>query len=211
MFFARCRRRACAGLVFTGPNVGRCGEVWTSYHLGAQGQATPLVRAVPRDRPGDTLKLYVMRHGPAEDTAESGQDFDRALTMMGRERVRKVTEELARREELPRLILASPLVRTLQTAEIVAQLGKVEQPVTVRREIAPGGDLRALVRELFEASAKRVMLVGHEPDVTEIVHALAPDGFGGVFDKAMIVGLKVKGPAEADLRFVLEPRGLIWR
>ena len=31
------------------------------------------------------MRLYVMRHGPAEDRAPTGRDFDRALTRAGRE------------------------------------------------------------------------------------------------------------------------------
>jgi phosphohistidine phosphatase len=157
------------------------------------------------------VKLYVMRHGPAEDPTASLNDFDRALTGPGRERVRRVVGELARRGELPRAIISSPLVRALQTAEIVAQAGQIEQPVAVRREIAPGGDLRGLVREFAIAGARRVMLVGHEPDVSELVYGLAPAALEGGFDKAMVVGLRISGEDRAERRFVLEPRTLVWR
>lgn len=61
-----------------------------------------------------------MRHGPAEDHAASGRDFDRALTASGRERVRDVARALVEGGEAPLVILTSPLVRALQTAEIVA-------------------------------------------------------------------------------------------
>ena len=150
-----------------------------------------------------------MRHGPAEDVAPSGQDFDRALTVPGRERVRRVADELVRRGEAPRRILASPLVRALQTAEIVAQACKAPEPVTVRREISPGGELELLVEELRRHGASRVMLVGHEPDMSSLVQALLPAGFGQPFEKAMVVGLRCRD-RRFERRFVLEPRGLAW-
>jgi phosphohistidine phosphatase len=155
------------------------------------------------------VKLYVMRHGPAEDSAPSGKDFDRALTTSGRARVRSVVEELARREELPRFIISSPLIRALQTAEIVAAVARPEEQVSVRREMAPGGDAHGLVRELLDAGRRRVMVVGHEPDVSSLVAQLLPT-FSSSLDKAMVVGVSVEDHA-CRRRFVLHPKELAWR
>ncbi|MEI7894874.1 MAG: histidine phosphatase family protein, partial [Myxococcales bacterium] len=65
------------------------------------------------------MKLYVMRHGPAEDTAPSGRDGDRTLTVSGRSRTDGVVSALIEKGEAPHAVLTSPLVRTVQTAEIV--------------------------------------------------------------------------------------------
>jgi phosphohistidine phosphatase len=167
-------------------------------------------REMPYSRPGeDTLKLYVMRHGPAEDTAPSGRDFDRALTPSGRSRVETVAEELSKKGEAPRLILTSPLVRAVQTADIVHVICKPQGPVEVRREISPSGDLDGLVREMVAAGARRVMLVGHEPDVSSLVSRLVPSWTRGM-DKAMVIGLRVRDGEAPELRFVLEPKSLAW-
>jgi phosphohistidine phosphatase len=108
------------------------------------------------------MKLYIMRHGPAEDLAASGLDADRSLTADGRARVRSVAKALVQRDEAPVSILSSPLARALQTAEIVAAVTDVEGRggrVEVRREIAPGGSMLELVDELRRATRRRVMLV----------------------------------------------------
>jgi phosphohistidine phosphatase SixA len=62
--------------------------------------------------------------------------------------------------------------------------------------------------------AKRVMLVGHEPDVGELSARLSGRGFGAGLQKAMVVGL---GTHKEDpqripmhLRFVLDPKSLDW-
>jgi phosphohistidine phosphatase len=158
------------------------------------------------------MKLYVMRHGPAEENAASGADGDRALTASGRERVRLVAKALLDLEEAPLHVITSPLVRAVQTAEIVAlvtKLGDSDGTVEVRREVAPAGDGASLVAKLSEASTKRVMLVGHEPDLSALVASLSGE-FDRPFEKAMIVGLQVPsgGGAKTRLRFVLEPKTL---
>jgi phosphohistidine phosphatase len=160
------------------------------------------------------MKLYIMRHGPAEDVAASGRDADRALTPQGRERVRAVAKALAEEDEAPHAILTSPLVRALQTAEIVAAATKLAERggvVETHREIAPGGDAYDLVREISEARRKRVMIVGHEPDLSALVARLVGQPPAQGMLKAMVVGISLEhGLDRARLRFVLDPKSFEW-
>jgi phosphohistidine phosphatase len=162
-----------------------------------------------------------MRHGPAEEGSPSGSDAERDLTAAGRERVRAVAEALAAQNELPLRIFSSPLVRTLQTAELVAQRAGPQVLVSTRRELAPGGNALSLIHELRNASQKRIMLVGHEPDVTILVGALGIATITRGFMKGMIVGLSIPDAIpdareetaprlSARLRFVLDPKTLLW-
>ena len=157
------------------------------------------------------MKLYVMRHGPAEDHAESGVDGDRALSAAGRERVRTVARMLMEVNEQPVLVVTSPLVRAVQTAEIVAlvtRIGERDGAVEVRRQIAPGGDAASLAHRLVAEGKKRVMFVGHEPDLSGLVSALL-GSFGRAFDKAMVVGVHLSTDGgRGKLRFVLDPKAL---
>jgi len=162
------------------------------------------------------VKIYVMRHGPAEDHARSGRDFDRKLSSSGRERTELVARELARRGQHPKRVVSSPLVRTLETAEVVIAALHLDLEPEAREELAPGGDALALVRELAATKARRVMLVGHEPDVSRLTVRLFPSWSRG-FDKAMVVGLKLdrdalaggsKRDPVAELQFIIEPKGL---
>jgi phosphohistidine phosphatase len=172
------------------------------------------------------MKLYVMRHGPAEDRSDSGLDGDRALTASGRERVRAVAKLLIEQGEAPLAVITSPLVRAVQTAEIVAtvtQLGQGKGSVEVRREMSPSGDTSVLVDSLLADGRKRAMVVGHEPDLGELVTTLlGKNSFRRAFEKAMVVGLHVSAapataaagqpPAPASrrsrLRFILDPKAL---
>ncbi|MBX3218132.1 MAG: histidine phosphatase family protein [Labilithrix sp.] len=178
------------------------------------------------------MKLYVMRHGPAEDTSPTGRDGDRALTPEGRERTRAVARALVTAGEAPLTIVASPLVRALQTAEIVAALTDLEKrvreakdaggapgAVEIRREMAPGGDTLGLVLELARAGRKRAMVVGHEPDLSMLVSRLIGRQPEQGMLKSMVVGVKIEtapdaaaaGRPSTALRFILDPKSLQWQ
>lgn len=158
------------------------------------------------------MKLYVMRHGPAEAEADSGADGDRALTVSGRQCVREVARALMEASEEPSEVVTSPLVRAVQTAEIVAvltKLGDRQGGVRVRRELAPGGPAAQLARRIASQGRKRVMLVGHEPDLSALVSRLLGMSFGRGLDKGTVVGLHLSADsAQAKLRFVLDPESL---
>jgi phosphohistidine phosphatase len=158
------------------------------------------------------VKLYVMRHGPAEDEAESRVDDDRALTSTGRERVRDVARALVEAGEEPSDVVTSPLVRAVQTAEVVALVTKLDDrhgTVRVLRDLSPGGESARLVRRICSEGRKRVMLVGHEPDLSELMATLVGSSFSRGFDKASVVGLHFSAETgRARLRFVLDPKSL---
>ena len=104
------------------------------------------------------MKLFVMRHGPAEDESPSGRDHDRVLSPKGRGRVHAVALALIEASERPGVIVTSPLARALQTAEIVAAaLGRVgkEPTLTVRRELEPGGASKAFMDELVDPRPRK--------------------------------------------------------
>jgi phosphohistidine phosphatase len=152
------------------------------------------------------VKLYIMRHGPAEDVSPTGRDADRALTPSGRDRVRATARALLEADEAPHAILSSPLVRALQTAEIVAAVARCGD-VEITRAIAPGGDGAALAKELVDQKRKRAMLVGHEPDLSELVFRLT--GRHVEMLKGMVVGVSADEEG-TRLRFILDPKSLAW-
>ena len=179
------------------------------------------------------MKLYVMRHGSAEDDAPTGRDADRVLTPAGRERVRLVAEALELAGEAPFAILSSPLARALETAEIVAevthlarraredekaQLAGATGGVEIRRELGMGTEKLALLAELVRAGRKRVMIVGHEPDLSMLVMSLVGKELEAGMGKAMVVGVKLTADPRvaglefrSTLRFVVEPKTLTWQ
>lgn len=151
-----------------------------------------------------------MRHGPAEDQAPTGRDFDRVLSPEGRERVRHVADELLRHGEIPTRILSSPLARALETARIVAGILGVTEPIEEHDELVPGGDGEPLARRLLAEGADGVLLVSHEPSTSYLAARLLP-GWVRPFETAMVLGLEWQPEAAPKRRFLLEPRTLTWK
>jgi phosphohistidine phosphatase len=156
------------------------------------------------------MLLYLMRHGPAEDHAPSGRDFDRSLTPAGRAIVRSVAAALrVQRSEssLPR-VLSSPRARARETAAIVRE---VLDPREAAVELHPalGGEVpipRDLVEAVVAAGAD-ALLVGHQPVVEALVRELihpAPLVISG-FYTGTIVALAPTG-ASFRLASILDPR-----
>ena len=153
------------------------------------------------------LRLFIMRHGPAEAGEPPMRDFNRALTESGRTRTEAVARELIRRGEVPDRILSSPLVRAQQTAGIVARALKPSPPNRTRDELAPAATALALVEQLAATPGqgvdRGVLLVGHAPDVSELVEALTGRRAGS-FAPAVIVALELSD-GRARERFVIRP------
>ena len=117
-----------------------------------------------------------MRHGPAEDHADSGMDSDRALTASGRDRVRSVAKLLLELDEAAasgRHQSARPrrANRRDRRPGDEARRSRGQRP-GASRALARGEGGAALVAALASASSKRVMLVGHEPDLSELTASL---------------------------------------
>jgi phosphohistidine phosphatase len=120
------------------------------------------------------LELYLIRHGVA---AERGEDYPddskRPLTSNGMAKLRKVAKGLNALEVGFDVIITSPLVRTKQTAEIIAGTLKEKPQVVVSDALAPAGTPAAVVQEIARHAKKaRIALVGHEPNLGELAARL---------------------------------------
>jgi phosphohistidine phosphatase len=167
------------------------------------------------------VRLYVMRHGPAEDRARSGHDADRALTLEGGAQVRRVVEELRALRgsggaPAPR-ILSSPLRRARETAEIAAQVLLGERggdDVEVREELSLDADPPIPLAAELGAGGADALMIGHQPNVEHLVRTLArgPSPLAAGFCTAMIVALEPepapRPPFRWQVRLVVDPRRL---
>lgn len=122
------------------------------------------------------MELYLLRHGIAVERGTPGfkKDSGRPLTQEGKEKMHQIAEAMLGMELRFDLILSSPYVRAEQTANIVA--GDLDEEVTFTRFLEPGGNALRLISQINDESPQRVLLVGHEPDLSQLISVLITGG-----------------------------------
>jgi phosphohistidine phosphatase len=160
-----------------------------------------------------TLELYLIRHGIAADRGEEyPDDSKRPLTSDGIAALRKEAKALADMDVTFDQIIASPLVRTKQTAEVFAQLLSGKPPVALSDSLAPAGTPSAVFQELAKHMRKaRIALVGHEPNIGELAARLIGARVPFAFKKGAIcrIDFDVFPPkGTGQLRWFLTPKML---
>ena len=116
------------------------------------------------------MELYFLRHGEADWPNWNKPDGERPLTKRGKKEMRELAKFLDRLKVRPNMIVTSPLPRAVETAEIATDYLKAK----LRRDelLAPGFGMSELRTLLKRHHAKVLMLVGHEPDFTNVISEL---------------------------------------
>jgi phosphohistidine phosphatase len=149
---------------------------------------------------GKLMQILVVRHAPAEDAVfPGGSDSSRELTPRGRKLFTEFVERFVKQTSVPDLVLYSPLVRTVQTAEILAKGTNLQSHQSrVEPLLAPGMPISQLVSSIGQLRANCLALVGHNPDVGLLVSDLIG---GGSFDfkKGSIACIDFAGNVEPEM------------
>jgi phosphohistidine phosphatase len=117
--------------------------------------------------------LYVVRHAEAVETSKTLPDEWRYLTKKGRATVKKMRSRISQYGPEPGLIITSPLVRAVQTAEILVENIKRKNEVIANGFLQPGADINQLIEYLKKLkNTDCMMVVGHEPFVSSLVREL---------------------------------------
>ena len=113
--------------------------------------------------------LYIVRHAVAAERGEKWpDDNDRPVTHQGAAKMREVVHGLAALDVEPDLVISSPLVRAVETAEIVVKGVKSTPKIVTSPAFAPGGSPSAMAAALASLGKGRSMaVVGHEPGLGE--------------------------------------------
>jgi phosphohistidine phosphatase len=157
------------------------------------------------------MQLYLVRHGIAEEGGEGMPDGFRALTDRGRRRFQNAARAFGKLGHKLDLILTSPLVRAVQTAEILAGATR-HREVAVLEQLDPKfdvGELRAAVENRAGRSTT-VALVGHEPQLSSFLAALTGVSQGDIdLKKGAIVRVDAAAlgdPSGVVVRWWLKPK-----
>ncbi len=164
------------------------------------------------------MQLFLMRHGPAGHHADPQFPDDRLrpLTPEGRKKTRSAARGFRALGVELDLILTSPLARARQTAEVVADVFELPADhVQDTPHLEPGAGLKPLLEQLAsEDPQSSVLLVGHEPDLSEMISELVAgdaDALAICLKKAALCALNlddVPPTQRAELCYLLQPRQL---
>jgi phosphohistidine phosphatase len=155
------------------------------------------------------MRLFLIRHGRAEETALVRADFDRALTAQGREEVTRVARRLWDLDVRPALTRTSPLVRARETAELLLAEWP-GTPLEAADELAPGGDIAGFLPWLTRWRGKGggdLVLVGHAPTLGDWAEHLV---WGSSHGRLPVKKAGVVGVALPDSGDVVGRGELFW-
>jgi len=113
------------------------------------------------------VQIYLVRHGDAVPEEEAGSDRDRWLSAKGREAARVLGRLLREQAITPDAILASPLPRAVQTAELLASAIDFLDPIVSLRCLEPSAHPRVAANEV-RARGASIVIVGHEPSISSL-------------------------------------------
>jgi len=157
------------------------------------------------------MDLFLIRHAHAAEGALY-DDGERPLTAEGRRAALEVGASLARQGVKLDLIVSSPLVRAVETAELVAVSVDYDGELEILPDLLPEGATGSMIERAIKRNAKRarVALVGHLPSMGHLLGALL-DRPGQAMSKMSVVRLDYhtdSGDAPARLVWVVTPRRL---
>ena len=154
------------------------------------------------------MQLYIVRHGIAIDREDpkSPADPERFLTEEGIDKTKEVAKGVARLGISPDLLISSPYVRAMQTAEIFAAALDYPKPkIRQTDSLLPGSEATLFYKELAkDKQSSTVFCFGHAPQLDDLIAA-------GLGSKRHVSALKKAGIALLELKRVSPPDGqLVW-
>ncbi|HUA74211.1 MAG TPA: histidine phosphatase family protein [Solirubrobacteraceae bacterium] len=152
-------------------------------------------------------QLWVLRHAEAEPHG-TRVDAERRLTPRGEQQARTAGTALARLQPSFEAVLFSPKTRARQTAELAAEQWQPAERELLQEHapLASGFDGGGALDALSAIGADgRLLIVGHEPDLSGVVADLT----GGRIDlkKGGLAVVRLEGVG-GELAVLLRPREL---
>ena len=164
--------------------------------------------------------LILLRHGKSDWNTDDDV-FDRPLKKRGKNASAVAGEWLIRRKCTPDYVISSPAKRALQTAEIACKaMGIKKKNIYQQRHIylATADELLHVLADCPQ-QAQRVMLVGHNPGMADLLYLLVngnitiPDD-GKIMPTATLAVLEMPDDwakldaGAAKLNFLIRPRDI---
>jgi len=153
------------------------------------------------------MRIYLVRHSDAVERVPPMPDAARTLSARGRVSFREMARRFRDAGGLPTRMFTSPLVRAVQTAEILSEAIRYEGEIVADPRLSPGFDV-AKLNDVLEGcpSENEIAFVGHEPDLGDILTLLLSLSQGYAMRKGDIAALDLPvagGPPRPKLAWLL--------
>ena len=152
------------------------------------------------------MRLYIFRHGIAEDAAVGQDDSGRRLTAEGIEKLERILATARQAGVQPDTILTSPYLRARQTADAAKQALPFDGELIETEALVPFGNSADVWQEILRhQGADELMIVGHNPLLSDFLcFLMGASGYG--------IALKKGAMAMVEMPvFSPRPQGvLVW-
>jgi phosphohistidine phosphatase len=162
------------------------------------------------------LELYIIRHGLAGKSLEGDvEDNERPLKKKGKEKMKDVAKGLKKRNIRFDMVLTSPLLRALESAEIVNEYCGSTKEVTVTDLLKPDASYQKLSKYLNKLKEpERVAIVGHEPFLSGFASYCLTNSKNSFFklEKSGVLKLEIDEvimPQRCVLSWLMEPSQMV--
>jgi CHAD domain-containing protein/phosphohistidine phosphatase SixA len=142
---------------------------WRAFRSNAM-----LYAATSLSHEADTAatRLYLVRHA----TAASDSERRRTLSSKGIQEAQVLARALSLLQCRPKSIASSRLVRSVHTAEFLAQAFSFSAPLVRKQCLMPGADVNDTLAWLTTMSGPSCVCVGHMPHLSQLAHVLMNPG-----------------------------------
>jgi phosphohistidine phosphatase len=156
-------------------------------------------------------EIVIVRHAKTESVSRAGDDFSRTLTAVGERDAEAMGRFLKEQGIKPELILASSAKRTRRTSKILAAaMGLDGESIRYEEKLYLAAD-SLIETEVMGVpdSVGTLVVVGHNPGITDFVNRLSPDFILGHLPTCGLVAAKFESESWADFPAAIKTITLI--
>ena len=161
------------------------------------------------------MELYLLRHGESAKNAGQGggsksSNRNPELTENGKKEITRIAKSIKRFEITFDTILSSPLNSATETSKIISSTFKMKGNIVNCDELLPEGNSLELYNRLQHfASESSILIVGHEPYLTNIIDdIISQQRSKGSPRRSVTKRTRVKGIARLERSIVVKRGGL---
>src|SRR5688572_18228018 len=129
------------------------------------------------------MELYFLRHAIAAERAEAGVagDAERPLTTEGIQKMKKAAQGMKKLELRIDSIISSPYIRARHTAELAAAGLEFSKKIIFSDALTPEASFKDFLKLIKSHEPDdRLLLVGHQPTISDFVGELVTGHRGGL-------------------------------